>query len=123
MRHQYVASIDGFGDRDDIALANDHQEGQLQENKAIEQYQTHKALIESTSWSEDPNQQSIVDLIVEMLRRGSSSMLGNKRDVYWGAIESISEAVNEACILEGLDEEVYSPSIRTDGFEYEIRLY
>ena len=57
------------------------------------------------------------------MRRGTGSMLGNKSDVFWGEIESISEAVNEACIIEGLDEDCYSPTIRLDGFEYEISLY
>lgn len=123
MRLQYVASIDGFGDRDDIALANDRMQGNIYENDRKFDSELHQTLLNSTSWSEDPKQKYIVDLILEMIRSGSSSMLGNKCNIYWGEIESISEAVNDACILEGLDEEDYSPSIRTDGFEYEIRLY
>jgi hypothetical protein len=117
-----VASIDGFGDRDDIALARSRSEDQIVENKMREQYETDAAIDNASEWG-DLNQQSIVEMIVEMMRRGSASMLGNKRDVFWGEIESISEAVNEACIIEGLDEDVFSPTIRCDGFEYEIRLY
>jgi len=120
--HTPTVSVDGYGDRDDIALARSRSEDRIVENKMREQYETDAAIDNASDWG-DLNQQSIVDLIVEMMRRGTASMLGNKRDVFWGEIETISEAVNEACIIEGLDEEVYSPSLRVDGFEYEIRLY
>jgi hypothetical protein len=117
----YVASIDGFGDRDDIALARDKANGQITDNARKHETETHEALLKASEWG-DLNQQSIVDLIVEMLRRGSMSMLGNKKDIYWGEIETISEALTGACIIEGLDDEYYSPSIRCEGFEYEVRL-
>jgi hypothetical protein len=122
MSHTAVASIDGYGDRDDIALARSRSEDLIVENKMKEQYATDAAIDAGAEWG-DLNQQSIVDLIVEMLRRGSGSMLGNKRDIFWGEIESISEAMNEACIIEGLDEDAYAPTLRVDGFEYEIRLF
>lgn len=113
-----VANIDGYGDRDDIALEKDRFEGIIRDNKA----KGLQALQAEHDWG-SLNCQRIVDLIVEMIERGTSSRLGNKSDIFWGEIESISEAVLEACIVKGLDEDLFSPSIRTDGFEYEIRLY
>jgi hypothetical protein len=117
-----VASTDGQGDRDDIALAKYRSEVQIAENKRKTLDETDAAIDRAGEWG-DCNQQTITDLIIEMLRRGTSSMLGNKSDIFWGDIESVSEALNEACISEGLDEECYAPSIRVDGFEYEIRLF
>ena len=117
-----VASIDGYGDRDDMALEHSRTGERVQHTKDSECAALDAALNAANEWG-DLNQQSIVGIIVEMMRRGSSSMLGNKRDVFWGDIENISEAVNDACIIEALDEDAFSPSIRTDGFEYEIRLY
>lgn len=77
------------------------------------------------SWGTELNgAESIVDLVLEMLRRGTPQLLGYKSDIYWPVdIESIHEAINEACIIEGLDEDYYSPVIHCDGPEYEIRLY
>ena len=114
--------IDGYGERPDIALARSRSEDTIMENADAERFEAIERFLNSDDWG-DLNQQSIVDLILEMMRRGTSSMLGNKGDIHWGQIESISEAVNEACVIEGLDEDCYSPTIRCDGFEYEIRLY
>jgi hypothetical protein len=70
-----------------------------------------------------PTSEYIVDVILEMIRRGSASLLLNTDAIHWGRIESISEAVNEACIIEDLDEDVFAPRIYRDGYETEITLY
>lgn len=73
-------------------------------------------------WGDD-NQQNIVDLIVQLIQNDKAQYLGQKNHVYWGDIETIHEAVNEACICLGLDEDNFSPYLHVDGFEFEITLY
>ncbi len=105
---------------DDTASTRD--QDAIAENKRKDKDTTEDAIYESSKWG-DCNQQGIVDVVRKMMKRNTGSMLGSKCNVFWGEIESISEAVNEACIQEGLDEDCYSPSINCEGFEYEIRLY
>jgi hypothetical protein len=64
-----------------------------------------------------------VDIVLDLIRRGCSSLLLNTDEIHWGNIESISEAVAEACIIEGLDEDCFSPHLHRDGHETEITLY
>jgi len=114
-----VASTDGYGDRDDIALARSRDQDQIREN----QYKAWSSSPPTPEWG-DINQQSIVELLVQMLRRGSASSRGYKDQVHWpSGVETISEAVCEACIIEGLDEDCYSPWLKVEGYEYEISLY
>jgi hypothetical protein len=70
-----------------------------------------------------PTSEYIVDVVLGMICRGSASMLLNTDAIHWGDIETISEAVIEACIVDGLAEDCFAPSIRCDGWETEIKLY
>lgn len=70
-----------------------------------------------------PKSEYIVDIVLDLIRRGRSQMLLNTNEIHWGEIKSISHAVEEACIIEGLDEDCFSPSMRVDGWETEITLY
>lgn len=70
-----------------------------------------------------PTSVCIVDIVLDLLRRGRSQLLLNTDEIHWGSIETISEAVGEACIIEGLDEDCFSPHLHVDGHETEITLY
>jgi hypothetical protein len=70
-----------------------------------------------------PTSEYIVDVVLGLIRRESASMLLNTDAIHWGDIETISEAVVEACIIEGIDEGYFAPSIRCDGYQAEINLY
>lgn len=117
-----VASVDGYGDRDDIALARDRQQGQILENQANERVKLHERLIKAEEYGTSPDAENISVIVQKMIENETWSQLLCKSHVIWD-VESIHEAVTEACIQMGLSDEEYSPWINAQGWEVEIGLF
>lgn len=117
-----VASVDGFGDRDDIALETDRQQGQILENQANERAATHQKLIAAGEYGTSSSAENISEIVKKMIETESWSKLVYKSDVIWD-VDSISEAVTEACIYLGLGDDEYSPWVNDQSSEIEIGLF
>ncbi|MEG4251084.1 hypothetical protein [Microcoleus sp. Pol10D4] len=117
-----VASVDGFGDRDDIALARDKSQGQILENQANERVATHAKLLDAGEYGTNSDAQNISQVVKEMIENEVGSKLVYKSYVIWD-VDSIGEAVTEACICLGLGDDEFSPWVNDQGFEVEIGLY
>lgn len=116
-----VASVDGYGDRDDIALARDRSQGQILENQANEKAKTHQRLIEAQEYATSGSAKNISTIVQEMIADEKYSMLCLKSHIIWD-VESISEAVTDACVQLGLGDDEFSPHINDLGCEIEITL-
>lgn len=117
-----VASVDGYGEKDDIALANDRAEGQKLENQTQEMVARHQAILASLEYGTSEDAKNISQIVKEMIESEVGSKSLNKSDVVWD-VETISDAVTEACIILGLDDEQYSPWTTSRGFTLEISLF
>ena len=117
-----VASIDGFGDRDDIALARDKNQGQILENQANERAATHEALINSLEYGTSSDAENISQIVKKMIENDIRSKLINKSHIIWD-VDSISEAVTEACISLALGDDEYNPWVNDQDYEIEISLF
>lgn len=109
-----VASVDGFGDRDDIALERDKNQGQIKENQADERAIHHQALIDSCEYGTSSEAQNLSEIVEKMILTENYSQLLLKSHVIWD-VDSISEAVTEACIRLGLSDEEFSPDLNDQG--------
>lgn len=115
----YSYSVDGFGDRDDIVLAREKSQGTIRENQRNEEAQRHARIADAQKYSEDG--EPITRIVKRMIERESYGALLLKQDIRWD-VETLSEAVTEACIQLGLSDEDFSPSLVDQGHEVEIRL-
>lgn len=114
-------SVDGFGDRDDLALERDRQQGQIRENKARELAELDEAVDRAREYGTSSDARPITQIVREMLEGERYSRLLLKSQVIWDA-DSISEALTEACIQLGLSDEEFSPTYHDQGNEIDIRL-
>ncbi len=121
-----VASVDGYGDRDDIALERDRQWENRPPNGYTrwEDYHADEALkLNSTTYGTASTARPIAQIVEEMIKGECYSKLILCSDVIWPDDEyTIHDAVDEACIQLGLDSEEFSASIHDQGHEIEIRL-
>jgi len=105
-----------YGDRPDIELARDISEGTKRDNHAAKL----DRISESPEWGDSecpPFSKVVLDLIEADRASTLFDFTVVNRDM------DLHEAINEACINLGLDEDDYSPSITFNGFEAEVRLY
>lgn len=109
------------GERGDIALERDRQQAQIRENKDIERFKTIERVANATCWANAGEGVSISTIVLEMIENEIFSRLLTKSEVFFDA-ESIHEAVNDACITLGLNDEDFAPSLHHMGHEVEIRL-
>lgn len=116
-----VASVDGYGDRDDIALARDKAQGQAKENQANERAEMHQRLIEAQEYGTNSAAENISDIVQKMIENQVYSKLVLKSQVIWD-VESISEAVTDACICLGLGDDEFAPYVNDQGNQIEITL-
>lgn len=121
MNSHYVASIDGFGERDDIALAREKDLLQISENKDRERFEAIEAVANATVFGSSSTAEPLSKIVQQMLEKGSYQALMLKSQIVWD-VDSISEALNEACIQLGLDEEEFAPHLSDQGNEVEITL-
>lgn len=117
-----VASVDGFGDRDDIALARDKNQGEILENQANERAAIHERLLDAGEYATSNDAENISEIVRKMIENEIGSKLVYKYQVIWD-VDSIHEAVTEACIRLGLGDDEYSPWTNDTGFEIEIGLF
>lgn len=122
MTNYRVASLDGFGDRDDIALERDKQQGQILENQANERAEIRQRLLDAGEYGTSDNAENLSEIVKEMIENEVGSKLVYKSNVLWD-IDSIHEAVTEACITLGLGDEEFSPWTNDNGFEIELGLF
>lgn len=64
----------------------------------------------------------ITEIVRELIEQEKSQCLIDSAQIEWD-VESIHEAVQEACIYMGLGTEEFSPSVHFHGWECEILLY
>lgn len=114
-------ATDGFGDRPDIALANDIAEGQIRENLAKQEFEKHKAILDASAYGTASNARNISDIVSEMIEEGCYDKPVLKSQIIWD-VETLSEAVNLACIKLALSDEDFAPSINDNGFSINLRL-
>lgn len=116
-------SVDGYGDRRDIADAKDFGDAaRIAERKRIELTQSEAALDRAVSeWGWASSAQPITEIVLEMIEAECYSIQLLKSEVIWD-VESISEAVTEACIQLGLSDEEFAPSYHDLGNEIALRL-
>jgi hypothetical protein len=117
----HTQSVDGVGDRDDIALARDKQQGQIVENKEKERFETIEKIALAESFG-DEFATPLSKIVEKMIESEVYSKLLIKQEVFMD-FETISEALTEACIQLGLPDEEFSPSLHCTGHEVEICLY
>jgi len=122
-----TVSVDGFGDRDDIALAKDRE----YENRPPagytrwEDYHADEALkANANSYGTSSSARPIAEIVQAMLEADCYSKLILCAEVTWPEDEdyTIYSAMEEACIVLGLGSEEFAPTIHHQGSEIEIRL-
>jgi hypothetical protein len=117
-----VASVDSFGDRDDIALARDRAQGQIRENQADQRLFFAESLLRATTeYGTSDSAENISEIVLSMIRNEVYSKTLLKAHIVWD-VDSIWEAVNEACIRLGLGDDEYSPWTNDLGNKLEITL-
>ena len=116
------ASIDGHGDRDDIALERD----KIWNNRKIEKDWRDTV---SYDWAESPEKGEHIEIIVRrMIEKDTMHMCYNKNHIYFpelndfGEDYTIHDAVSEVCIVLGLSDEDFNPFLRIEGFMVDIFL-
>lgn len=122
-----VASIDGFGDRDDIALAKDRENENRPPNGYTrwEDYHAAQELkANSNSWGVAAHAIPVAQQIEAMLASECYSKLFLKSEIVWPNDEdyTINSALEEAATNLGLDSDDFLASIHDQGSEVEIRL-
>ena len=105
-----------YGDRPDIQLARDISEGVKSDNYCANLNRS----IESPSWG-GADCRYFSEMILNLIEEGKSSILFDFTGI--NSDMNLHEAVNNACIILGLDEDDFCPSIIFDGAEAEVRLY
>jgi hypothetical protein len=120
MRNNYCQDVDGFGERKDMALANDKQQEVIRANYAAQLDSSDKC-IESEAWGTRDSKASLLSAIVaNMIHEGKSHGLFHKSEIHPDM--DIHQATEEACILYGLATEDFCPELEVCGFEVEISL-
>jgi hypothetical protein len=109
------------GDRPDILLAQDRSLGQIRDNQERDRLAAMDRLDAARKWGTSANAKPITQIIRGMIQRECWSKLVLKQHVIWD-VESISEAVTEACIILGLGDEEFSPDYQDQGSEIQITL-
>ncbi|GAA6622810.1 hypothetical protein [Scytonema sp. NUACC26] len=113
--------VDGFGDRPDIADARSKAEMQIMENKDRERFEIKLAVDRGREWGTSINAQLITVIVREMLEKECYQRLVLKNNVVWD-VETLSEALTEACIYLSLSDEEFAPSYHDLGNEIDLRL-
>lgn len=122
----YSYSVDGYGDRDDMALARDRDQGRILENQTLERLKS----IPEAEYAESVYQGlPITQIVREMAQANQHRRLYYKHQIFWD-VESIHDAVEqislEAITPDGEDEPVaadldwFTPHLNDKGHEVEI---
>lgn len=114
-------STDGCGDRDDIALARSVAEGTILENQAKDRAKISQAVDAAREYGTSSQAENISEIVCKMIERECWSKLVLKSQIIWD-VETISEAITEACIVLGLGDEDFSPWVNDCGDQIEISL-
>lgn len=114
-------STDGYGDRDDIALARSVAEGTIIENQAKDRAKISQAVDAAREYGSALEAENISEVVRKMIESECWSKLFLKSQIIWD-VETVSEAITEACIVLGLGDEEYAPSVHDQGNEIEISL-
>lgn len=114
-------STDGYGDRDDIALARSVAEGTIIENQAKDRAKISQAVDAAREYGSALEAENISEVVRKMIESECWSKLFLKSQIIWD-VETVSEAIAEACIVLGLGDEEYAPSVHDQGNEIEISL-
>jgi hypothetical protein len=109
------------GDRPDILLAQDRSLSQIRDTQERERLDAMDRLNAAQEWGTSEDAKPITQIVKEMIQRKCWGKLVLKRHVIWD-VETISEAVTEACIALGLGDEEFSPSLHDQGCEIQITL-
>lgn len=112
---------DGYGERIDIARAREKDILQITENKDSQRFQIIERVQRSSDFGTATNAKPLSSVVQEMLEQERYCQLFYKSEIQWD-VESISEALNEACIKLGLDEEEFAPAWNDLGDQVEITL-
>lgn len=116
------ASVDGYGDRDDIALARD---------KAWNNREIEKDWRDTVSyyWAESPEKGEHIEIIVRrMIEKDAMHGCYEKDHIYFPPVNdfgedyTIHDAVSEVCIDLGLSDEDFAPSCFIKDNIVDIRL-
>jgi hypothetical protein len=115
-----VASIDGWGESDDQALARDRARETIEDNRRKNWDEAERAVDNAREYGSNPDAQQLSAIIKDMLMK---ECYGKKilKSLIVGDME-LGEALNEACIQLGLDEEEYSPYSHDLGDEISLSL-
>lgn len=122
MTNYRVGSVDGFGISDDKALEMDKFQEQIRENQANEKFEHYQKLTEADEYGDGDKAENISEIVKKMIEQERYSKLTCKSHVIWD-VDSIHEAVTEACIRLGLGSEEFAPWTIDKGFEIEIGLF
>lgn len=116
-------SVDGYGDRQDIADARDFSDAaRMAEYQAMLMTQSENAIDQAmTEWGTDWDAVPLTHIIADMLVKECYEKLILKSQVFWD-VESVNEALIEACIVLGLDSEEYCASWTNNGCNINLRL-
>jgi hypothetical protein len=107
--------VDGYGDRSDIALEKDRSEG----TKIDNYYAGMSRPLPEPTISE--NAYPITEIVKRLIQEGKNEINLQLQTVEWD-VETIHEAVLEACIYLGLAEEDFNPYARFHQGEIKIIL-
>lgn len=114
-------ATDGYGEREDMALARDRNWMRIQEAKERERGETDAAIARSQQWGISSTAQPISLIVREMIEQERFSRLLLKSDVIWD-VKSIHDAVDEACIALCLDCDEFSANYQDKGNQIDLCL-
>ena len=124
MSNFLVASIDGIGERDDIALERDRQQNNRPPDGYTRWEDYHAAeaqKLNATSFGISSDAQPISSIVQAMVEAECWGKICLKSQVDLDM--DICEALTETCIQLGVSDEEFAPNIIDQGNQIEINLY
>lgn len=110
----------GYGDRPDIALIRDRQQGEARDRAAADLFSGQEAAIQGSEWGTALYAKKLSTIAIELIEKEKARAFFFKEqvvpDLEWG------EAVEEACIRLGLGSEDFSPHFLDLGDQVELSI-
>ena len=113
--------MSNYDERPDFLREQDEWQAKILENKAIERAERHEKLLRAEEYGSSGSAEDLSVIVLRMIEQERYSCLMYKDSLRWD-VDSVWEAVQDACIQLGLSTEDFSPWFLDQGHEIEIGL-